>query len=392
MNGPTERVLLVENDPQTIDLIIHQVLEPMGYQVELVADASTGIDKALHDPPDLIIVNLKLPDLSGKDLLVALNSQGQEVPVIIMAEEGMHNDILQAVRLGAADYLNVPVRETELVSVLERVLKQAHDRKRQAQLAAQLEETNQALEQRVRDLSALHALGKMIPSLSNEGALHEKIMQAAIYLTRADRGWLLLKSFQADLSLSAHHNLPPSMLPKEDQAWEDGLSTLVALSGEPLSIHGEALSRFKVSKLGRSALVTPIKSGDETAGVIVVMRISARPFSADSAKMLEAVADFATVGLLNSALMSRLDEQTAFKRALETAVPGVGGESGQLVPRLSPEMRKELVLANAYIGMLVDEQLGKLKAEQVDALQIIRDKLEAVVDRLEAGGSASESG
>lgn len=385
MNGPTARVLLVENDPQTIDLIIHQVLEPMGYQVELAADASTGIEKAIHDPPDLIIVNLKLPDLSGKDLLVALNSQDKAIPAIIIAEDGMQNDILQAVRLGAADYLNLPVRETELVSVVERVLKQAHGRVRQAQLAAQLEETNEALEQRVRDLSALHALGKMIASVSDERSLHEKIMQAAIYLTRAERGWLLLRSSGDDLTLSAHHNLPPSMLPKEGQAWEDGLSTLVALSGEPLSIHGEALSRFNVSKLGRAALVMPIKDGDQATGVIVVLRMSAQPFSADSAKMLEAVADFATVGLMNTALKSRIDQQAAFERSIKTAIPGA--ESS----RLSPEMRKELVLANAYLGMLVDGQLGQLKAEQVDALHIIRDKLAVLVDRLEVGGSVNES-
>lgn len=386
MNGLSERVLLVENDPQRIDLIMHQVLEPMGYQVELAADASTGIEKALHDPPDLIIVNLKLPDLSGKDLLVALNSQGQEIPVIIMAESGMENDILHAVRLGASDYLNLPIRETELVSVLERVLKQAHNNKRRAQLAAELEQTKKALEGRLRDLSALSALGKMMPSLTDEGSLHEKIIQAAVFLTRADRGWLLLKLFDQDLSLSAHHNVPPSLLPKKDQAWEDGLSTLVALSGEPLSIHGEALSQFKVSKLGRTALVMPIKSRDETVGVIVVMRKSDRAFSPESARMLVAVADFAALGLMNTALMSRLDEQTSSDAALNTALAGLAGESGGAFKGLSPKMRKELILANAYIGMLVDEQLGKLKAEQIDALQIIREKLQVVVDRLESGG------
>lgn len=391
MNGLSERVLLVENEPQRIDLIMHQVLEPMGYQVELAADASTGIDKALHDPPDLIIVNLKLPDLSGKDLLVALNSRGHNIPVIILAESGMENDILQAVRLGASDYLNLPIRETELVSVLERVLKQSEDNKRRAQLAAELEQTKKALDDRLRDLSALSALGKMIFSLTDEASLHEKIMQAAVYLTRADRGWLLLKLFDQDLSLSAHHNVPSSLLPKNDQAWEDGLSTLVALSGEPLSIHGEALSKFKVSKLGRSALVSPIKSREGTIGVIVVMRKSDHAFSPENARTLAAVADFAAAGLINIALTNRLDEQASADAGFHTSLASLEAESGRTFSRLSPEMRKELVLANAYIGMLVDEQLGKLKAEQIDALQIIRDKLQAMVDRLESGAGIKET-
>jgi DNA-binding response OmpR family regulator len=74
---PIERILLVENDPDISDLIARQVLQPLGYQVDIVTDAGAALKKAFQTPPDLVIANLNLPGLSGKDLLVALTSQGR---------------------------------------------------------------------------------------------------------------------------------------------------------------------------------------------------------------------------------------------------------------------------------------------------------------------------
>ena len=75
-----ERILVVENDPDVSDLIARQALKPLGYQISVAVDAASAIRQAVQTSPDLIIANLVLPGLSGKDLLVALNSQGLQVP------------------------------------------------------------------------------------------------------------------------------------------------------------------------------------------------------------------------------------------------------------------------------------------------------------------------
>ncbi len=122
-----ERILLVENDPDISDLIARQALKPLGYQVDVVADAGSAIKKALQTPPDLVIANLNLPGLSGKDLLVALSSQGVHTPLMIIAEKGQEQDVIQAFRLGAADILLWPARDAEVVSAVERVLTQVRE-------------------------------------------------------------------------------------------------------------------------------------------------------------------------------------------------------------------------------------------------------------------------
>jgi DNA-binding NtrC family response regulator len=81
-----------------------------------------------------------------KDLLVALSSQHIDTPVIVITEQGMENDVIQAFRLGAYDYLRTPIREAEVVASVERALKQVSDRKERQMLARKLQQSNQELE------------------------------------------------------------------------------------------------------------------------------------------------------------------------------------------------------------------------------------------------------
>ena len=96
MASAGDRILLVENDPKTSDLIARQTLIPVGYFVDVVDDAASAIKQALLTPPDLIIADLNLPGLSTKDLLVALASQGVNTPLMVIANKGQEQEIIQA--------------------------------------------------------------------------------------------------------------------------------------------------------------------------------------------------------------------------------------------------------------------------------------------------------
>jgi DNA-binding response OmpR family regulator len=141
-----DRILIVESDPIISDLLARQSLRAAGFQTYVVNDAGTAITQVIQLAPDVIIADLWLPGLSGKDLMVALASQSIDIPVVILAQKGTEADIVPAFRLGAADYLLWPVREAEVVAVVERVLKQVHERRERDQLARQLQKANQELQ------------------------------------------------------------------------------------------------------------------------------------------------------------------------------------------------------------------------------------------------------
>jgi DNA-binding response OmpR family regulator len=381
MVNSRERILLVENDPDISDLIARQTLKPLGYQVQVVEAASQALQEAALFCPDVIMANINLRGLSGKDLLVALSSQGLDVPVIVIAEKGMEGDVIQAFRLGASDYLRCPVREAEVVSAVERVLKHVRSKQERDNLSRKLNQTNQELQKRVRELTTIFGIGKAVTSITNQKTLLEKVVEGSVYVTEADYGWLLLRDEKTrNFILRAFQNLPDAIGKKINQPWDDGLSSLVALSGEPLSISGEPLKRFKVSMIGRSALVVPVKVRKEVVGLLVVMRKNSSPFLENHQSLLEAVADYASISLVNAHLFKALEERAlSLQQAVEKAHIR-GKQQDDCLLNLKQQVLPPLFEIKKKLEQLVkEEQRGRTAG----VLQDISDKLDYVSDRVE---------
>lgn len=377
MGTPRERILIVENNLDVSNLIARHTLQPLGYKLEVVKTAANAIQEAVRFSPDVIMTNLLLPGLSGKDLLVALNSQGLETPVIVISESGMESDVIQAFRLGAADYLRWPAREAEIVSVVERVLQQVRTYRERESLSRQLTQTNQELQRRVRELTTIFAIGKAVTSLTDQQALFDKLVEGSIYISDADSGWLLLREDNKRLYiLKAQRNLPESVSEKINQPWDDGVSSLVGLSGEPLSIHGEPLKRFKVSRLGQSVLVTPVKVRNEVIGLLVVARKSPRPFGPNIQALLEAVADYASISLVNARLFKVLEDRArAMQQAAETAQQNEK-KKDEVLKSVKIELSSSLAGANETVSSLLIGENSRLNATQKNLLRTAQEKLQ----------------
>jgi len=392
MAAAQERILIIESDPDTSDLIAHQALKPLGYQVKVVNDGNEAIQEAIRLSPDVVIVNLSLPELSGKDLLVAISSQGFIAPVIVIAEQGMEDDVIQAFRLGATDFLSSPIREAEVVAAVERASTQVRERHERELLSKKLAKSNQELQSRVRELTTIFSIGKAVTSITDPRALFNKIVEGAVYVSQGDKGWLLLrKGNEKTYVLSSHRNLPASIASRIDQPWDDGISSLVALSGQSLSIHGTPLNRFKVSKLGKSVLVVPVKVQKEVVGLLVVIREEPSPFSPSSQTLLEALADYASISLVNVSLFQAFEERAS---SLQKAVAS-SRENEHIKTEILRNVRRGIQTPLDTLSHQVDlmtrggEQ--NLNEEQMDAVNIIQRNLEQASRILVALSSLEEA-
>lgn len=385
MKTSRERILLVESDPEISDIIARQTLQSMGYQVQIARQASTAIQEAARFSPDIVITNLNLPDLSGKDLLVALNSQGVISPVIIIAQRGMEGDVIQAFRLGATDYLLWPAREAEIVSAVERVIKQVRARRERETLGRQLKQTNDELQQRVRELTTIFAIGKAVTSITNPRELFEKILEGAVYVTEANSGWLLVREENSrEYTLAAQRNLPKTIAAKLGQPWDDGISSLVALSGETLSISGEPLTHLKVSQLGKSALVAPVKLKKEVVGLLVVVRKEPFPFSPSNRTLLDAVADYASISLVNARLFRALEDRArSFLQAAEAAQAS-DRKKDEKLKNIQRDLAHHLSAAIKTIDSLIIGEDSRLNASQKEALNSARKDLDAITNIIQS--------
>jgi signal transduction histidine kinase/DNA-binding response OmpR family regulator len=311
MVKPSDHILIVENDPSISDLTGRQTLQAAGYQVTLTRNAAECVARAVQIHPDVIIANISLPGLNCKDLLVALKSQEINAPVIVLAKESQERALIQTFRLGAADFLLWPAREAEIIASVERLLKQSRERRSRENLAEELQHTNDELQKHVRELTTIYGIGKALTNLADQAALFEKILDGAASVTQAEIGWLLVwNEGSKTFMLASHHNLPPALASQHNQPLDEGISSLVATSGESLSISGEPLQKFKLSSVGRSALISPVKAQQQVIGLLVMMRRHAKAFNNDEQNLLEMFTDFASISLVNARLFRSMEDRT----------------------------------------------------------------------------------
>jgi DNA-binding response OmpR family regulator len=380
MTSNNERILLVESDPEICDLISRQTLQPLGYQVMVVSDASKAVQQVIKFTPDLIISNINLPGLSGKDLMVALTSQGLQTHLIVIAEKGQETDVIQAFRLGAEDYLLWPARDAEVVSVVERCLRQVRASRNHQQLGLKLKEANQELERRVRELATIIAVGKTVISTRDRAALLKKLIEGVVYVAKADFGWLmLLNETTKGYELAAHWKLPEVWVNKLGKTLDDGMSSLVALSGETLAINGITLKRFKVANLGQSAAAIPIKVDHSVVGLFVIVREKDIPVEKDTQSLLEAVADYASISLVNAHLFRALQETVDAARAGEN-------RNLELLSSVWSEIKSQLQPVSCLFELLLSGRMGSLTGEQQQALINIREAHQHVLKSIESSG------
>ena len=364
-----EHILIVESDPDIADLIGRQSLRPLGYQVTVVGDAGSAIKHAIKTPPSLILANLNLPGLSGKDLITALNSQGVKSPLIVIAEKGQEADAIQAFRLGSTDVMFWPLRDAEVVSIVERALRQTQETRERQKLDRQLKTANEEQQRRLRDLTTILTTAKAVVSITDQRLLLDRILESALQVAEADICWLLLRDERSNTYLlRAHRNLPDSWAKKINQPVDDGISSLVALSGESLVMNGAPLQKFKIYTLGKAVGVIPIKIQNEVIGLLIVVRKGDSEITRDAQILLEAMADYASISLVNAQLFRAL-EQTA-----ENARTGEKQRHAAL-ESIRAAVQNEVKAATYPLNLVLTEMPGSLNLEQKKALESVQNAL-----------------
>jgi len=131
------RVLIVD-DEEAIRRSLDKILRYEGYEPTLAANGSQGVNLALQEDPDLILLDIKMPRMDGIEVLETLIQQGTKAPVIMISGHGTVQTAVEATRLGAFDFLEKPLdRERLLIACRNAIQKKT------------LEETNEVLREQV---------------------------------------------------------------------------------------------------------------------------------------------------------------------------------------------------------------------------------------------------
>ncbi len=116
-----ETVLLVDDEPNILE-VLRLAIEREGYRVQTALSAAAALEALADRPPDVMVTDLKMPGIDGRELLRRVRDIRPETPVVLMTAHGTIETAVQAMKQGAFDYLTKPIDNAALIEALDKAL------------------------------------------------------------------------------------------------------------------------------------------------------------------------------------------------------------------------------------------------------------------------------
>lgn len=382
-----ERVLVIDDSQENSQFVVEYILKPNGYQALTAYDGEEGLKMAVIERPDLILLDMSMPKMDGLEVLKALNEQKVTIPVIMMTFHGSETLAVQVFRLGVKDYVAKPFKMPELLEAIERALSEARLRRERDELTARLLKSNEQLEQRVRELNTLFGIGKSVTSLRDQNQILARLVEAAVYLTHAEEGALLLVDEASnELYLVASRGIDHHLVDSFRWQVEDSLAGQVLTTGQSLVLNGPEFSNASGKAVYgvRASMYVPLKHKGQVQGILNVNnRKQLREFTSHDLRLLSTLADYAAISLENARLFQHAQtEQTKLMMVLneiEEPVIVISNERDQILlansafrrtfgldlPKIEGCSVAELIKNEAFIQFALTTPAGNVARQEI---------------------------
>ena len=289
-----EAKILIIDDSTELRSLLESILPYGGYRAISATSGQDGLELAQEFKPDLILLDLELPDTTGLKVLEALDRQKRSIPTILMTGYGSEGVASDALRLGALGYLVKPFTTEEVLSSIKRALTVGRLHREKEQLAA-------LLETYARQFQMIHAVGRAMITGHKPDQFFQRIVEAGLHATKAETCSLSLldadseqlrvvaacgKTIQPGHSFSSH-------------AGDKRLRTTLE-KGTRLRLHAPPGSPI-ILQTGAAVLAllqVPLKTPEGIAGLLSADRRSTGiPFGKQDEQVLAIFADYVIISL-----------------------------------------------------------------------------------------------
>jgi two-component system NtrC family sensor kinase len=303
-------VLVIDDRPENREFVVNYVLNPNGYAPLTACDGEKGLEIALCESPDLILLDLQMPRMDGVEVLRALHKAGLDIPVILMTFHGSEELAVQVFRLGVKDYVIKPFQINEMLAAMERALTEVRLRRERDALTAKLVQVNRQLERRVDALNTLYSIGKSVTAVLDLEQLLNRLVEAAVYIAGAEEGYLLLVDSESDeLYVRAAQGVAEKTARNLRLRVQDSVAGRVVRTGEPMMLSGEQI-KIETAFLVNALINVPIELHGRVIGVLGVdNQVSKERFGQHELDMLSALAGYAAIAIENARLFGEREEE-----------------------------------------------------------------------------------
>ncbi|MBD3391202.1 MAG: response regulator [Chitinivibrionales bacterium] len=284
------KVLVVDDEKSICDLLC-QYLRKQGYNVFRAASGEEAVRIVEVNGIDLVLSDIKMPGMTGVDLLKWIKEYDRFLPVIITTGFPTLDTAIEALKLGAFDYLTKPFHLEEIGEKVRRAL-----------INRQLEEENILFSK----LVSLHEVTKVLSSTHIVPDLNKRLLDFSVKLARADGGALMF--FDSFSRLYTSETFPADHDPAFwKQEFYTACSQWAAGHEEPLALEsGSELSPPGLPKLPehiQSYIVFPLRTPKRTLGVLNLIRVEGSvSFSNIDLEIINVLASQASISIENARL------------------------------------------------------------------------------------------
>ncbi len=320
-------ILIVDDDPTDL-LLVGDILEDQGYRVFTATSGSRSLEMARSHQPDLILLDISMPDMDGLAVLQQLKSESltRSIPVIFLTAFGHSANVVKGLQMGADEYISKPIRDDrELVARIGTVLRIRRSESRAIRLAEQL----QAMQSVVAAINEGLELSSTLEKVVRSTALLGEFDWTGVVL---DDGPLFLFS--------------DGVRPEAQRLLTDGPMHHILAKGETLIINDVSqVADDKHQALWQASIGAyigvPINHRNAVRGVLYALSNTPRTFSSEQVQAVEGIGMHAVIAIENA----RLYEQI---KSLEQA-------KTLMLSMASHDLRNPLTIALNSISMLTED-------------------------------------
>jgi len=353
-----ERILVVD-DAASVRGFLEDLLREESYRVACVPNADAALDFLRSNVADLMLLDIKMPGLSGIELLKQVQLLYPEIPVIMMTGYASLDSAREAILAGSADYVFKPFRNVEILLSITNALEKLRIKRENV---------------RLKETVSLFNISEAIASAVNSDSLHQIILMSALSQTRSTRAALCVfddsrrvLDVRAILGAEVARPLRPNYAgyPAVDFITQNS-KPLLLYTGKEHPLAGEIdVMEYKTSifpelfPFEKEMVLLPLKIQDTMMGLILISKRAAEGgFTRSDMQVLSIIANQASVALHNSRLMKDLERGymntlLSLNLVLEAKHPYTRGHT-QRVTQYSLMIAKAMSLGEEEIRIIRD--------------------------------------